>query len=177
MAFSPTSVSDLPPSPKDPSHWIEVPPRSKLTLSRASYSHPQRLCFQTRSASQGPEIGTWTACQGTPLHVPHYSPQDTLPGWLCGLTYRLTLAMAFSRGRGVARSIKCRDGHREAHDPVHGPCLSQNLPWGAAPALPLTGHPRAGQSVMPRPGELGRGAGTEGLLYWLGAVSGSFRPM
>lgn len=25
---------------------------------------------------------------------------------------------------------------------VHGPCLSQNLPWGAAPALPLTGHPR-----------------------------------
>ena len=140
---------------------LRSPPRSKLTLSQASYSHPQRLYFQTGSVSQGPEIGTWTACQGPALHMPHYSPQDTLPIWLCGPTYRLTLAMVFSCGHGVAGSIKIQDPQHKAQALCTAPACHRSPPWGAAPALPLTGHPRAGQAVMPRPGELGRGAGTE----------------
>ena len=122
---------------------LRSPPRSKLTLSQASYSHPQRLYFQTRSVSQGPEIGTWTACQGPALHMPHYSPQDTLPIWLCGPTYRLTLARVFSCGPGVAGSIKIQDPQHKAQARCTAPACHRSPPWGAAPALPLTGHPRA----------------------------------
>ena len=125
---------------------LRSPRRSKLTLSQASYSHPQRPYFQTRSASQGPEIRTWTACQGPPLHVPHYSPQDTLPIWLCGPMYRLTLAMAFSCGHGVVGSIKIQDPQHKAHGPVQGPRLSQKPTLGRStcPAADWTPTCRSG---------------------------------
>lgn len=67
----------------------------------------------------------------------------------------------FHVGMGWREALKSRT-HSTKHTALcTAPACHRSPPWGAAPALPLTGHPRAGQAVTPQPGELGQGAGTE----------------